>query len=148
MIIKQKIDRIEIDDLVLRKKNSKYEETRKRISRFRNMFSISDKEIIESLSDEIEQYRDRIRKQEEYINQLLDKQIQSEAVELEKIDKLINDNIKAIYKATIFEYESGKRDTLYECDSDNNTECNKKYCRADCCTHTLNKKYAKNFINK
>lgn len=57
------------------------------------------------------------------------------------------DNIKAIYKATIYEYESGKIDIAYECDKDNNIECNKRNCGADYCTHTLNKKYAKNFIN-
>ncbi len=41
----------------------------------------------------------------------------------DKIDKL-----KAIYKAEIFEYESGKIDISYVCDADKNKECNKKYC--------------------
>lgn len=56
-------------------------------------------------------------------------------------------NIKAIYKADIVEYEDGKIDILYECDIKNNKECNKTNCSKDFCTHTLNKKYAKNFIN-
>lgn len=56
-------------------------------------------------------------------------------------------NVKAIYKADILEYEDGKIDILYECDIKNNKECNKRNCSKDCCTHTLNKKYAKNFVN-
>lgn len=114
-------------------KEDRYTETRKRIARFRNQFSISDKEIIEALAEEIEQYRDRIRCQEEYINELNNKH--------SSIDKLV-----AIYKADMLEYESGKIDILYECNKDNNKECNKRSCSKECCTHTLNKKYAKNYI--
>ena len=59
------------------------------------------------------------------------------------------DKLKAIYKAEIFEYESGRIDILYECDKDNHKECSKESCTIyDYCRHTLNKKYAKNFINK
>ena len=57
-------------------------------------------------------------------------------------------NVKAIYKADILEYEDGKIDILYECDIKNNNECNKRNCSKDCCIHTLDKKYAKNFINE
>ena len=60
----------------------------------------------------------------------------------------LNDKLKAIYKAEIFEYESGRIDTLYECDKNNNNECCKESCtKYDYCKHTLNKKYAKNYIN-
>lgn len=59
------------------------------------------------------------------------------------------DELKAIYKAMIFEYDSGKIDALYECNKEHNEECSKESCtRYDYCKHTLNKKYAKNFINK
>ena len=73
-------------------KQSKYEETRKRVSRFKNTFEISDKEIIEYLAKEIEQYRERIRKQEEYINELKNKQtileIREDRVELKEIETI------------------------------------------------------------
>lgn len=63
--------------------------------------------------------------------------------------KLIDNknNVKSILKADIIEYENGMTDILYECDKDRNIECNKKNCNRDCCTHTLDKKYAKNYIN-
>lgn len=38
-----------------------YEYTRKRVTRFYNNNNMSDKEIIEALSKEIEQYRNKIR---------------------------------------------------------------------------------------
>ncbi len=57
--------------------------------------------------------------------------------------------VKAIYKAEVFKYENGKTDILYECDKENNKECSKESCtRYNYCTHTLNKKYAKNFIKE
>lgn len=43
----------------------RYEETRKRVTRFCGNRNMSDKEIIEFLSDEIEQYRERIRQYKE-----------------------------------------------------------------------------------
>ncbi len=59
------------------------------------------------------------------------------------------DKLKAIYKAQVFEYESGRIDTMYECDKDNNDECDKKSCtNYHYCNHTSNKKYAKNYINE
>lgn len=41
--------------------NNSYEYTRKRVTAFYNNRNMSDKEIIEALSIEIEQYRNRIR---------------------------------------------------------------------------------------
>ena len=59
------------------------------------------------------------------------------------------DKLKAIYKAEIFEYESGRIDTLYECDKENNDECNKESCTIyNQCNHTSNIKHAKNYINE
>lgn len=59
------------------------------------------------------------------------------------------DKLKAIYKAEIFEYDSGRIDTLYECDKENNDKCSKEGCtRYNQCNHTLNIKYAKNYINE
>lgn len=57
-----------------------------------------------------------------------------------------NNNVRAIYKANIFEYEDGTLDILFVCDIEKNKECDKRYCSADCCTHTLDKKYAKNYL--
>ena len=59
------------------------------------------------------------------------------------------DKLKAIYKAEIFEYESGRTDILYECDKENNDECSKESCTSyNQCNHTSNIKYAKNYINE
>ena len=43
-----------------------YEYTRKRVTTFYNNKNMSDKEIIEALSKEIEQYRNKIRMLEEH----------------------------------------------------------------------------------
>ncbi len=59
-----------IDDLVLREKISKYEQTRKRVEKCHRQHSISDKEIIEYLADEIEQYRNKIKQQTRIIDNL------------------------------------------------------------------------------
>lgn len=56
-----------IDDAVLRVRTNKYEQTRERIERYSGKHSISDKEIIEYLADEIEQYRNKIRQLQESI---------------------------------------------------------------------------------
>lgn len=53
--------------------------------------------------------------------------------------------IKSIYKAIIYEHENGKIDISYECDCNRNDECSKKNCSKECCTHTFDKKYAKNY---
>ena len=43
----------------------------------------------------------------------------------------MKDKVKAIYKATIFEYENGKTEVLYKCDKDNNKECLKVNCNKE-----------------
>ena len=52
--------------------------------------------------------------------------------------------IIGIYKAEIYEYENGDIRIAYECDKDNNIECYKRNCKQEYCTHTLNKRFAKN----
>lgn len=91
-------DGIKIEETI----NNRYEQTRIRVTRHYNNRNMSDKEIIETLADEIEQYRERIQKQEEYIKQLQDKQIQSEVVELDTTDETTDDNIKEMTTTNIF----------------------------------------------
>ncbi len=95
---------------------------------------------------------------EEYIRYLEERTgckciILEQDMELEKVLKkkeaLKKDKLKAIYKAEIFEYENGRTDIAYECDKENNKACSKECCTIyNYCTHTLNKKYAKNFIKE
>lgn len=114
--------------------NNDYSETRKRICRFKGSNNLSDKDIIEYLGEEINAYRSKIQKLEEQINKLNEQQPRQ---------------LKAVYKAEIFEYESGRIDIAYECDKEDNKECSKECCTIyNYCTHTLNKKYAKNFIKE
>lgn len=175
------IDGARISEMI----HNRYEETKRRLIKFNNKYRLaSDKEIIEYLAEEIEQYRNRIEKQQEYIEKLKNKQtildIREDKTELKEIEQIEDDNIqeieiinkfadgrliqsisnykykdkpkdklKAIYKAEIFEYESGRIDTMYECDKENNDECSKESCTSyHCCNHTLNIKYAKNYINE
>lgn len=164
-------------------KKNKYEETRRRFSKFKNGFEISDREIIERLVEEIEQYRKRIKEQNEIIDNL---KLESEGCILDTTDELMdpdveevitttkyaagklvkmeteykykditkeiaNNNpkeIKAIYHAEIYETNDGTMEILYECDKDRCEECTKENCSIEYCTHTLNKKYAKNYYNK
>ena len=51
-----------------------YKQTRDRITRFKNNYNLSDKEIIEFLDDEIREYRDMIGRQRKIIEELQDKQ--------------------------------------------------------------------------
>ena len=183
MEIKQIADDILINEKTILK--SRYQKTRDRVTKFKHNYSMSDKEIIEFLDDEIRQYRNRIQEQEKTIKELQEKQtIESEIVELKvaepKETEVINedieeiettnmyasgkllattitykykdkpkDKLKAIYKAEIFEYESGRIDTLYECDKENNDECSKESCTSyNQCNHTSNIKYAKNYISE
>lgn len=48
---------------------NEYEKTRKRLTTFTRNKYISDKDIIELLTEEIKQYREKIHKQEEFIKQ-------------------------------------------------------------------------------
>ena len=94
-------------NLVLKEKQSKYEQTRRRVTNYHNNRNISDKEIIESLANEIEQYRERIQKQEEYIKQLQDKQIESKVVEWDTTeDETVDKDIIEIISIT--QYADGK----------------------------------------
>lgn len=56
--------------------------------------------------------------------------------------------IVGIYKAEIYEYENGDIRIAYECDKDKNTECYKRNCKQEECTHTFKKRFAKNKIEK
>ena len=106
-------------------RKSKYEETRRRLSRYKNSFELDDREIIEYLVEEIEQYREKI-KQLEYDSK----------------------KIKAIYHAEIYECTDGTTEVIYECDKDKCKECDKKNCIPEYCTHTTNKKYARNYYKQ
>ncbi len=88
-------------------KQSRYEETRRRITRFRNEFNMSDREIIENLAEEIEQYRNRIKEQNRIIDELHKRTIQSEEVILDTTeDELVNEDIIEIISTT--QYADGK----------------------------------------
>lgn len=56
--------------------------------------------------------------------------------------------IIGIYKAEIYEYENGDIRIAYECDKDNNYKCSKSNCKEEYCTHTLNKRFAKNKMKR
>lgn len=94
-------------DMNIELKQSRYEETRRRITRFRNRFNISDREIIESLAEEIEQYRNRIKEQNRIIDELHKRTIQSEEVILDTTkDELVDKDIIEIISTT--QYVNGK----------------------------------------
>ena len=96
-----------LDDLVLRKTISKYEQTRKRVSRHIGKNNLSDKEIIECLYDEIEQYRGRIEQQNRIIDELHPRTIQSEEVTLDTTeDELVDKDVIEIISRT--QYADGK----------------------------------------
>lgn len=103
MCIKQDIDGIRISET----DNNRYVNTRKRLIGFTHNEYISDKEIIEYLAEEIEQYRERIRKQNEIIDELSRKEIQKEEVELDTTyDEVIDEDITEIISTT--HYADGK----------------------------------------
>lgn len=93
---------VDKDGIKVSGKNNTYEQTRRRVTGHYNNRNMSDKEIIELLDKEIEQYREGIQKQKEYIKQLQERHIQSEVVELDTIDETIDDNIKEITTTNIF----------------------------------------------
>ena len=174
--------------------NNNYLETRKRICRFKGRNDLSDKEIIEHLAIEINDYRNRIQSLEEYIDKLKENQIEDTELEdkdvieiitytryaegkpikstleykykddiheeiKEKISEKVRgdevlsviqpERLEAVYKAEIYEYDSGRIDIAYVCDSDKNKEGDKKSCTLyNDCKYTLNRKYAKNFYKK
>lgn len=108
MIIEQTVDGIFVDDLVLRERQSRYKKARKRIENFYHNKSISDKEIIECLEEEIEKYRDRIRKQEEYIKELNKEivDIKENETELKEIEQVEDEDIQEI--ETINKFADGR----------------------------------------
>lgn len=72
------------DDILINGKsilNNKYKETRKRICRFKGRNDLSDKDIIEYLTEEINDYRSKIEKLEEHIDKLNEKQIEDTRLE-------------------------------------------------------------------
>lgn len=84
-----------------------YEETRRRLTFFNtNYNNISDREIIENLAKEIEQYRNRIEQQNKIIKQLSEQTIKSKEEILDTTDELIDDDIAEIITET--EYADGK----------------------------------------
>lgn len=91
-----------------------YEQTRNRVTRFKNNKSMSDKEIIEFLAEEIEQYRDKINNLEQTIidkdktiNELRNRTIQSEEVTLNTTeDELVDKDI--VETISITQYADGK----------------------------------------
>jgi hypothetical protein len=86
---------------------NRYKETRRRITKFRNVFDMSDREIIEYLAEEIEQYRDRIKEQNRIIDELSKITIQSEEVTLDTIeDEMMDKDITEIISTT--QYTDGK----------------------------------------
>ena len=96
-----------VDDLVLREEISKYEQIRKRVTQYSGYRNCSDKEIIEYLADEIEQYRDRIKNQQRIIDELNKNNIQNEGVVLDTTDdELVNEDIIEIISTT--QYAEGK----------------------------------------
>ncbi len=88
-------------------KQSRYEETRRRLTRFKNGLNISDREIIESLSEEIEYYRNKIKHQDEIIDKLSNKTIESKEELLDTADEeIVDEDIIEIISTT--QYANGK----------------------------------------
>lgn len=86
---------------------NRYKKTRRRITKFRNVFDMCDREIIEYLAEEIEQYRDRIKEQNRIIDELSKITIQSEEVTLDTIeDEVMDKDIIEIISTT--QYADGK----------------------------------------
>lgn len=82
-----------VDDILINGKsilNNKYKETRKRICRFKGSNDLSDKDIIEYLAVEIEDYRNKIEKLEEYIDKLKEKQIEDTRLEDKDVIEIIS----------------------------------------------------------
>ena len=93
-------------NLVLKKEQSKYEQIRRRVTNHYNNKNMSDKEIIESLAEEIKQYRNRIECQNEIIDKLSKRTIQSEEVMLDTTNELIDKDVTDIISITA--YADGK----------------------------------------
>lgn len=94
-----KIEEVKID---------RYQETKRRLAWVNKRFNIcSDKELIEYMAEEIEQYRNRINEQHRIIDELSKKTIQSEEVTLNVTDdELVDEDIIEIISTT--QYADGK----------------------------------------
>lgn len=85
----------------------RYIKTRKRLRNCYNIKNMSDKEIIEVLDIEIEQYRDRIRKLQKQVDELYNRTIESETVTLDTTEEAVLDkDILEIISTT--QYADGK----------------------------------------
>lgn len=72
------------DDILINGKSildNKYKKTRKRICRIKGRNNLSDKDIIEYLAEEIEDYRSKIEKLEEHIHKFKEEQIEDTRLE-------------------------------------------------------------------
>ena len=117
-----------VDDLVLKENVSKYEQTRKRLSNVDLKYrTCSDKEIIEYLAEEIEQYRNRIDNQKKIIDYLSKlKENKKEIDYSQNLKELQEKDIKEIV-TTDFLIEGGivKTITQYKFEDENiNKESN------------------------
>lgn len=93
--------------IIGKEEKSKYDETRKRLSNVSNRYrTCSDKEIIEYLSEEIEEYRERIKEQNRIIDELHNKTIQGGQVLLDTTEEIVDDDIVCIKINTY--YADGK----------------------------------------
>ncbi len=86
------------------KELDRYQETKQRMFAKYNNVYISDKQIIEDLAEEIEQYREEIDNQRRIIKELSKNNIQSEEVILD--DELMDKDITEIISST--QYVDGK----------------------------------------
>lgn len=84
----------------------KYNKTRKRVTGCNINYDMSDKEIIEYLADEIEQYRMRIEEQNKIIDELHNKTIKSDECILDTSNEVVDRDIEEIITTT--EYIEGK----------------------------------------
>lgn len=89
-------------------KQSRYEKTRRRISRFKNQFDMSDKEIIECLSDEIDYYRNKIDKLEK-----TEQEQNKHTIEYMTIDEIIEDIIAKEYRVKFQSIEGIVKDIKF-----------------------------------
>ena len=81
------------DDILINGKsilNNKYEKKKKRICRFKGRNDLSDKDIIEYLSEEIDDYRSKINKLEEHIDKLKEEQIEDTRLEDKDVIEIIS----------------------------------------------------------
>ena len=84
----------------------RYIKIKKRLGNFCDIKNMSDKEIIEVLDREIEQYRERIENQKRIIDELSKREIKSEEMILDETGEVLDEDIAEIETNTI--YANGK----------------------------------------